>query len=354
MDGLTLELERLALSAISEEYDQANYTLFADKLFKPALQLSDGASQWGSWHGDPPTITLSRKLVVGHGWPTLVEVLKHEMAHQFVEQVLGVTEPSAHGPLFRRVCRDRGIDPAATGLRKAESAADPSVFGKVRRLLSLAQSGQRHEAEAAAAAAQRLMLKYNVELSQALDARDYCSAHLGKPSGRVQEAQRSLARVLREFFFVETLWVSAYRPLEGKRGSVLEVCGTRANVEMAQYVHDFLQRSAENLWLQHKRDNAIRANKDRRYFIAGVIAGFYAKLKAERARAAEEGLVWMGDPQLSQYFRRRFPKVTTVRYGTSSGMSAHSAGRQAGQRLVLHRGIGSGPSGRVRLLRKGR
>ncbi len=351
-DGLNPELERLALRAISEEYDQANYALFSDRLSKPDLQLTDGSTRLGSWHGQPPTITLARKLLTEHAWPTVVEVLKHEMAHQFVEQVMGVTEQTAHGPLFRRVCADRAIDSAATGVLKPTSAADPSVFAKVRRLLSLAQSAERHEAEVAAAAAQRLMLKYNVELAQAAESQDYCSAHLGKPTGRVQESQRSLARVLREFFFVETLWVSAYRPLEGKRGSVLEVCGTRANVEMATYVHDFLQHSAEHLWKQHKRARGISANKERRYFVAGVISGFYAKLKRERARAKIEGLIWLGDPQLSAHFKRRFPKVTTVRYGTSVGNSAHSAGREAGQTLVLHRGLTTGPSGGRKLIGK--
>jgi hypothetical protein len=337
------ELERLALRAIVEEYEQLSYTLFGDKLQRPAFELSDSVSRLGVWQSSPPTIILSRAMLLGQPWSVVVEVLKHEMAHQFVSEVLNVTEPSAHGPLFREICRQRGVDGAATGLTAPASVADSSLFTKVTRLLALAQSGERFEAEAAAAAAQRLMLKYNIAEVGRAEERDYCFAHLGKPSGKVEESQRSLASILREFFFVETLWVGVYRVTEGRRGSVLEVCGTRANVEMADYVHSFLNRSAEFSWRQHKVAHGLRLNRDRRKFVAGVMAGFYAKLDSQRARTTEQGLVWMGDAQLNSYFRCRYPKVRTVRYATTGGSNAHAAGRQVGESLVLHRGLGSGP-----------
>ena len=51
-------------------------------------------------------------------------------------------------------------------------------------------------------------------------------AHLGEPTGRVGEHERLVAMILGKHFFVEAIWVPVYRPLEGKRGSVLEICGT--------------------------------------------------------------------------------------------------------------------------------
>jgi hypothetical protein len=192
------------------------------------------------------------------------------------------------------------------------------------------------------------MLKHNIEHASGAEQRDYCFAHLGKPTGRVYESQRSLAAILRTYFFVETLWVGVYRAREGKRGSVLEVCGTRANVEMAEYVFTFLNRSAEHLWQKHRAACGISSNRDRRSFAAGVMAGFYEKLAAERKSEQQRGLVWVGDPQLGAYFKRRYPRVRTVRYGTSSDSGAHAAGRQAGGKLVLHKGMSSGPSGKTR------
>lgn len=345
------ELERLTLHALIAEYQQINYQLFADKLRLPTLQLTDNLGQLGLWETEPPGIRISRPMLLSRAWGVVVEVLKHEMAHQFVSEVLGVVEERAHGPLFQRVCRERGIDSAAAGVSLPDNGSDASLLAKIRHLLALADSPERHEAEAAAAAAQRLMLKHNLQDVAQARPRDYCFVHLGAATGRVEESQRALAAILRDFYFVETIWVSVFRPLEGRRGSLLEVCGTRANVELAQYVHSFLNHAAVRLWSEHKRSSGIRSDRDRRAFAAGVMAGFHNKLKEQRRVTDQQGLVWQGDVELQNYFRRRFPRVSSVQYGTSRGSGAHSAGREAGGAIVLHRAVSSGPGSNPRLLR---
>jgi len=184
-------------------------------------------------------------------------------------------------------------------------------------------------------------------------ARDYIFAHLGRPTGRIDESQRVLAAILSDFFFVEVLWVSVWRPLEAKRGTVLEVCGTRANVELAEYVHGFLVQSSAHLWRAHQKLHGVKANADRRRFIAGVMSGFYKKLTDQREPARQEGLVWLGDAQLQAYFKHRYPRTRQVSYASSSGSSAHAEGRRAGESLVLHRGVSESSSGRVHLLKGG-
>jgi hypothetical protein len=347
---LGLELENLALQAAAEEYDEHNYSLFGNRLRRPPMAWSDSETTLGAWHAMPPAITLSVSLLTRYNWVTLIEVLKHEMAHQFVTEVLGKSDETAHGPAFAKVCAERGIDARAAGRPDVSIAEADHAVDKIRRLLALAESGNQHEAEAAMAAAQRLMLKYNLEEVQRNRQRDFIVAHLGEPTGRVQESQRVLAGILRKFFFVEVLWISVWRPREAKRGSVLEICGTKPNVEMAEYVHAFLSHSAERLWRQHQRTFRIRNDRDRRKFHAGVMSGFYKKLDAERAPRAEEGLVWVADTQLKAHFKARYPKTTTMQYSSSSGSDAHSAGRAAGQNLVLHRGIQQGTSGGTKLL----
>lgn len=347
---LSLELENLALSAAAEEYDHLNYSLFGNRLRRPPLSWSESATTLGTWTTMPPGIALSVSLLTRYSWVTLIEVLKHEMAHQYVAEVLGKTDETAHGPAFVKVCAERGIDARAAGRPDGDSDATDHTIDKIRRLLALAESANQHEAEAAMAAAQRLMLKYNLEEVERNKMRDFVIAHLGEPTGRVQESQRVLAGILRKFFFVEVLWISVWRPREAKRGSVLEVCGTKPNVEMAEYVHAFLMHSAERLWRQHKRERQIRQDRDRRRFHAGVMSGFYRKLDAERAPRAQEGLVWVGDEQLRAHFKVRYPRTTTLHYSSSSGTEAHSAGRAAGQSLVLHRGIQQGSSGGAKLL----
>jgi hypothetical protein len=198
-------------------------------------------------------------------------------------------------------------------------------------------------------AAQRLMLKHNIEHIASAERKGYRFLHLGVPTGRVEESARVVARILRDFFFVETLWVSVWRPFDEKWGSVLEVCGTKENVELAEYVHGFLEHTAARLWREHQSEQGVLGNRDRRKFVAGVMAGFHSKLSRERGKNQSQGLLWLGDEKLKAFFRRRYPHVKTMSYGTSGGTRAYSEGHREGERIVLHRGV-SNSRGGTRLL----
>jgi len=358
-EELSAELETALVREIRREWHRLNDSHFKAVLKAPAFLPSDAASRLGRFDRGTRVLELSRQMLLTHGWTALVEVLKHEMAHQYVLEVLAVEDESAHGPAFRGVCERLGIDAKAAGLPENVSGVpdEDKVLGRIARLLALAESSSVHEAEAAMNAAQRLMLKYNLERAEVIREAgpqaakgSYSSRMLGRPSGRVSEAERMLATILSAFFFVEVIWVPVYRPLEGKRGSMLEICGTPQNLEMASYVHTFLVHAGERLWSEHQRATGTRQNRDRRTFVAGVMSGFSAKLKSERRVQQQQGLVWLGDAELRSFYRRRHPRVVTVRFGGSERNDAHARGRAAGERLVLHKPITSGPSGGTKLL----
>ena len=351
---LTVELERLTLSALRAVYDDLNQSFFKGSLRRPVFELTGAPDLLGRWSAEHRAIEISRTLLVQHGWGSVVEVLKHEMAHQFVDEALGIRERTAHGPEFRRVCQERGFDPGPKGVPRNSSdqhaPEQARVLERVAKLLALAESSNVHEAEAAMNAAQRLMLKYNLEHVTRDGPRDYVFRHLGVPTGRVSESERLVAVILTDHFFVQSIWVPVWRPLAGKRGSVLEICGSLENVEMAEYVHSFLSHTAEQLWSDHKRLSGTRRNSERRTFLAGVMSGFRERLAAEKRRAHAAGLIWVGDGDLDRYFRQRHPHVRWARYGGSRRSETYARGREAGQRIVLHRGVHSGPTGQRALL----
>src|SRR6187402_1235167 len=103
-EPLRLELEQAALRAIHKTYEHLNGSLFRFQLRMPALELSAPGERLGRWVPAYRCIELSRALLFEQGWGVLEEVLKHEMAHQYVDEVLGVRDESAHGPAFRRIC----------------------------------------------------------------------------------------------------------------------------------------------------------------------------------------------------------------------------------------------------------
>jgi predicted SprT family Zn-dependent metalloprotease len=336
---LTLELEQALVRELMATWADLNRGLFGSALARPVIALSDSRRMLGRWQLHERRIDISRPLVLERRWTDVVEVLKHEMAHQYVHEVLKAEE-SPHGPAFRELCQRKGIDAVACGL-----PADPTqppresnrVLDRVSRLLALADSPNRHEAETAAALAQRLMLKHNIEASA--ERRNYGYRHIGTPKGRTSEAEHLLASILAEHFFVEAIWVPGYRPLDAKRGTVLEICGSEANLEMALYAHAFLSGTAERLWSEHKRREGVRSNRHRRSYLAGVMEGFRDRLRSEQRRSRERGLVWVGDADLKRYHRVRHPHVRTVRLRGHAEGEVRQHGRAAGRNIVLRRGI---------------
>ena len=341
---LSCELEASLLRELLRTWREINHAYFKEAMRPPVMRLIDSRSLLGRWDHNVRCIEMARHFVLDAQWGSVVEVLKHEMAHQYAHEVLEATDESAHGPAFRQVCDRMGIDHAARGTPAPRSTQGDTqrarLMERVASLLALAKSSNRHEAENAAVLAQRLMLKHNIAISQEHDRLRYGYLQLGKPKGRVQEHEHIVAAILAEHFFVEALWVPGYRPHDGKRGNVLEVCAAPENLEMARYVHAFLTGSAERLWKQHKRDHGIRRDRDRRSYLAGVMEGFRERLQAEKIHNQSKGLVWVGDADLQRYHRKRHPHIRSVRLRGHGHSEARSHGRVAGRNIVLHRGVG--------------
>lgn len=339
------------MRAIHDSYGSINGSLFKFKLKPPALELVEGTERLGRWVPAVRTLELSRDLLVHHGWGVLLEVLKHEMAHQYVDEVLGVQDEPSHGPAFRKVCEERAIDARAAGAPVAgEDAPNNPILERISKLLALAESPNEHEAQAAMSAAQRLMLKHNIEAAVSGSRSGYCFRYLGEPSGRLAEHVRGLAAILGDFFFVQVIWMPMWRVTEGKRGKVMEVCGTRENVELAAYVHDFLTYTSDALYRADRKLRGDRSHRARRKFLAGVMSGFRLRLLNERQKSEAQGLVWTSDPDLEGYFRRRHPHLRWTRYSVSARDEAYSRGQTAGRSIVLHRGVKAGAGAVVRLL----
>jgi hypothetical protein len=343
---LTAALEAALVRELRAAYGQLNDSFFRGGLRTPTIELVPSRSTLGRWVLGSRTIEISRALVVEKPWPAVIEVLKHEMAHQYVHEVLIETEQTPHGRAFQDVCARLGVDARASGVPDARArdggddvASEDKIIERIARLLALAESPNQYEAEAAMAAAQRLMLKHNLEVVRAGRERDQCFAHLGRPTGRVDEHERLVAMILVKHFFVEAIWIPVYRPVEGKRGSVLEICGTRANLAIAEYVHGFLLATAERLWQGHKTSQGTRGDRDRRTYLAGVMTGFADKLARQETKSRSEGLIWVKDGDLARYFRRRHPHVRHVRHAGQRRTDAWSHGREAGERIVLHKPI---------------
>ncbi len=343
-------LEAALLRELAETWDEIAHNHFKAALRRPVLALSEHDRRLGEWSRAQRTIAISRRLVVTQPWGVVREVLKHEIAHQYVDEVLRIHDESAHGPAFRRVCEAHGFDASAEGTPAAGAdAAGPmaTVLRRIARLLALAESPNVHEAAAAMNEARRLMLLHNLDAGASPEAPGYAFRHVGEVKARNDVAEKVLAGILSGHFFVSVIWVPAYLPLEGRRGRILELCGTPANLDVAVYVHGFLMATGERLWRAHKRAAGIPSDRERRRFIAGVMMGFDEKLDAGARQSgdAEKGLVVHARAQREDYLRRRYPRRTSRGGSAIEQTPAYEQGRAAGRKIVLARPVPSGAAG---------
>ena len=353
---LTIQLERKLLARLVAEWDAINCTYFDRELHPPIIHLSDSRTRLGQWNGKRRSLELSRPLVLERPWTEVLEVLKHEVAHQYIDERMHILHETAHGPTFRKLCDRLGIDGRASGAplpapgpaeESTDGDEDPAgrMVARIHKLLALAQSSNRNEAEIAATTARRLMFKFNIEVDRSHPTHEgarYGYRHLGQPSGRILDHDRRLALILTKYFFVEGLWIPVYRPREGKRGSVFEICGLEPNLMMAEHVHAFLTTTSERLWREYRKTRKRRSNRDRQAYLSGVMRGFDDKLAAQTAQFQEQGLVWVPNAKLHDYFRRRYPKIQTIHRGGARRNEAFVDGSRAGAQIVLSQPIDRG------------
>lgn len=351
---LETEIERRILRGLACEWETALWVLDSTHralMRKPLFSLKRMTHRLGYWSGQKREIVLGRDLVFNHPWDAVREVLLHEMAHQLAEEVLGVYHEPAHGAAFQRACHLLRANPETStnykplNERLHEVASNPQdkIMLRVKKLMALATSQNRHEAESAMAKAHELIARYNVDLIINEAKRDYVSIFLGIPSLRHPREYYHLAGLLQDFYFVHGIWVSAFVLEKDKMGRVLEITGTRQNILLAAYVHDYVIRFIDAQWSIYNKQKRLNRYRKSDYAV-GIIEGFKAKLTAtqkpgETTRSAS-ALIKLEDPLLKEHMAYRYPR--TVKIGKSASNRDDAVFRHGideGKKLVIAKGI---------------
>lgn len=340
-------LEQTVLLELEKSWHVLNERLFGRAMTVPVIMLTEGRLL-GQYDRSARLISLQRELALRGDWSQAIEVLKHEMAHQFVADVLSIDEPP-HGPAFRRVCQQRSIDSRAAGLPSVVVSDRSGVVDRVRKLLALAQSDNRHEAQLAMTSAQRLMLKHNINRVNDSDGH-YVSATVGGAQLRMAAWRKQLASILNRHFFVSVIIGNTYVQRSGKKATVIEIVGSPENVEIAHYAHDFLVNTGERLWREYAPTRSRKRRTDKAQFLMGFVLGFSETLDAARTDNEQFGLVWMGDEGLGQYFQKRYPRVVRGRARRIYGSPALSEGQVQGRKTIMSHGLTQAKKGVRRLL----
>jgi Protein of unknown function (DUF2786)/SprT-like family len=350
------DLERRIVHGIACEWENALWVLSShdrQQMKQPLFGLGTTKSRLGFWSGLKNEITISRTFALNYPWDDVRDVLYHEMAHQYTDQVLKSSDKTPHGPDFLLACHRLRANPKASGryqplhdqIHHRTISNQDRILMRVKKLMSLAKSTNRHEAEAAMAKAHALMRKYNIDLMNKSSHRNFVSMFIGVPALRHHREEYHLANLLQNYYFIQGLWVSSYVLPKGKMGRVFEVSGIPENVKIASYVYDFVKNTIDMHWRRYNQKKTL--NRYRKTdFAVGVVEGFCNKLESQKPaplhRDKTTALVTLEDPMLAAYMSHKYPRTKTFqRSASSQDDQVLKHGYDIGKDLVISKGIES-------------
>ena len=325
------------------EFKQICYQ-FGVKLSPPIIRIAPLRSAWGQWSPQPRMITIAHRLIANYPWNSVIEVLKHEMAHQMVSELYDSDEQ--HGELFRQCAKQLAISSwamranfeiddkiYASEMASLASSENPALR-KVRKLLALADSKEEHEAALAMQKAREISLKHNLKSVGKCD--DECVMHIiNTKRRRITSEQLAVCGLLTAHFPVYVILGSLYEASEGVVQRTIELYGKLTDIKTAEYVYHYLLNQMRQHW------HAVKHTKScKRSYYRGLIAGFDAKLKAKQPPPKEHALIVSLQAQAKRFASWRCPKTHTAASRSSrSSQCSYGAGYAAGKQLDIRKGV---------------
>jgi hypothetical protein len=348
-----VKLQRAWLRQLLIEHQQICW-LHRLNLRPPVFEITEDGSKAGSWSAGFASLKMAGWLIRNHGWDVVLEVLKHEMSHQYVHEVLGRGNEKPHGPAFQEACQKLGVHPQfcrATGsiphcVAAKEHSQPQAILTRVEKLLSLAQSANEHEAALAMEKANALLRKHNISRAEQgmIAGYDYRIINAGKK--RITAVQRTIAALLKDFFYVKVVIGRQFDAASGQTARVIELIGAKENLAVAEHVYFFLVKRLDVLWRRYRKASLAPAREKRSYHL-GILKGFQGRLRGQEREAVADvqavktnALICSDDQALVSYYHRRHPRLTKVTLrGARVFSGSYHAGEKEGQNLIIHKAV---------------
>ncbi len=368
MDFTTHDFRSKTTLALRKEWRRIvlNYGFF--KLKPPMISLIEAGSFWGRWQSNLRLIEINERLVREFPWEVVVQILKHEIAHQICCEIF--FESAGHGPRFREVCQKLYIEKWAqtaageipsdlktayeSWLKGAAHSSQDRIIRKAEKLLALAQSSDLNEAKLAMSRVQELYAKYNLsefEKTSSFDDMIYVTIHHRKK--RVSYLENRILSLLMDHYFVDVICFGGFDQERLEEERISEIYGRRENVLLAEYVYHFLNRECVYLL---KNELKVQPLTNRKSFQIGLIDGLDETLKKNKAELFVESqlksLVVTYENQIYKEMRLRHPYIRSN--GRSSvtqiDRASYQQGKARGNQIIIHKGIQKTNAGKTKLI----
>ena len=311
--------------------------LFNGFLYPFSIVTFESPKQLGYFSSENYQIGINKNLVYLAKPEVLKNILRHELAHLYTFLLHG-PDHQAHGGSFKDACKKfswgREVSRAYSNLEeenKFNSAPEfEKILKKIEKLLNLAKSANQHEASAATAKANELLMKYNLELFK--EDTEHEEEVFVK---NIYEAKRSNVQMNALYEIIEHFYVQPVLNRTSKK-VYLEVIGSKINVEMADYLAKFLVSEFERLY---KKTN-LKGVSAKNSFIRGIAEGFSKKLKEQKENSnLKKDLIKLDKVLKSQV------NLVYSRMGSSASSAkkvdekARDLGLKAGKELQIKKGL---------------
>lgn len=270
----------------------------------------------------------------------LKNVLRHELIHYLTFLKYG-PHVEAHGNEFRESCREYGYGPDVWKAKEEinwslkenqnEELRSKALIEKVKKLLSLASSDNKHESQLAALKARELILKNQLEdFEKGTEEHDVYVKRVIKGT-RNSAKYHTIYEILKSFFVAPI-----FNYIRG--GFYIEVIGSKINVEMASYVASFLDHELERLFLLEKKQG-YGGTGFKSSFMRGVLKGYQEKSEQLNSTMDSHALIKLKGLAKAQ-FQMVYPRSGKISIkGSAQNNLAFGLGQNKGRNLEIRRPI---------------
>ena len=342
MDNQPTDIETRWAVQLTREHESLAWR-YGVSLDTPAINISSGESSLGQWNSETKTISISSHLIKTEVWDIVLEVLKHEMAHQYVSTFY--ENADSHGHYFKRACEKLGVHRAfVTGKKdyqkrllefKGELPEDAQkMLRKVEKLMALGQSNNQAEAQAASRKANYLLNKYNLgRIKAGGDDPNIKYLTICHRKKRIESIQKALLSVLRDYYYVNCVTSRTYNAQDDIVYKSIVLIGRKEALMVAEYVYYFLLDTSRGLWQDFKNKQGARRNEKISFdmgFTAGIrdnheamFAESTIKIKGDLSLPVKMTKILMAQnhEENRQEESRLFPRLTSGRYGRHQASS---------------------------------
>lgn len=302
--------------------------------------------QYGFFSTHLYQVGINRKLMYEARDVVIDNILRHELAHYLCFIKYGRTVDD-HGPEYREICQTfnwaEEVFSAKMNLEYenelAKSSDTQKIVEKVKKLLTLAESDNQHEAEVATAKANQLILEHNLSHlgRETLDDDELVYLKRSLESKKFNAKMQALANVMDEFYVKAII-------SRGPESSYLELVGDKDNVEMADYILHFLDNEFERQWkITKSKYSNLKGQRAKNSFMAGLSKGLIEKIKRERSTVITSKELMVMNLKREEQMQLVYPSLSMVGSGRNIDNNALSLGKSAGQNISINKGVESRP-----------